>query len=198
MYPTSYPILVAPLVKQSQKVVKKPMLTFEYVDRKNHSRIDQLMRQMYLLGMHGDGYLRDTQRDWWVAGDTVNQSGMWGKYSLLVCRANGAIVGLIQLEDSESTIDTYVIPTWRKRGIASAMVKALRSHVGDKRVLCGWPGMKGMGWEAYYAKNFICCVEVHASAEDIVKYDNSRLKAEAALIKSAKLRTAAAYRKSLK
>lgn len=193
---TKYPVAFLPLVKQSQKVFKKPMLTFEYVDRKNYARIDQLMRQLYLLGMHADGFLRDTHRAWWEAGDTVHHSGMWGKFGILVCRANGAIVGIIQYDEAESTIDTFVIPSWRKRGIASAMVKALRDYVGDKRVLCGWTGVEGEGWESYYAKNFICHLDISVSKEDLEKHGGDRSKAEAALVKSAKLRTSAAYRKA--
>jgi GNAT superfamily N-acetyltransferase len=175
--------------------VKKPEMTYEFISHKNRARFIQFANQAWLLGLHEDGYLRDTLLAIWSWRDKITDSNLVDLYDFVVARADGAIVGIIMLEHSVSTIDTYVIPSWRKRGVASGLVKALRGFVGDKKVLCGWTGVKGQGWENYYARNFILHLGQDAPKE-LVEQHGDKYTANKVYIKSLKLKMSAAYRKS--
>lgn len=191
----TYPILVVPVTKQRQSIVKKPEMTYEFVSHTNRPRFIQFAHQAWLLGLHEDGYLRDTLLAIWSWSDRIQETDLVDLFDFVVARANGAIVGIIMLEHDTSTIDTYVIPSWRKRGVASGLVKALRTFVGDKKVLCGWTGVKGQGWENYYKRNFILHLD-QATPKELIDKHGDKLAARKAHIKSLKLKLSAAYRKS--
>lgn len=191
----AYPILVVPVTKQRQSIVKKPEMTYEFISHKNRPRFIQFAHQAWLLGLHEDGYLCRTLRQMFELSDSAWDSAYTKSFDFVVARADGAIVGIIMLEHATSTIDTYVIPSWRKRGVASGMVNALRGFVGDKKVLCGWTGKKGQGWEQYYARNFIAYLDQAIPQDVLAKYDDPEA-AKIAFFKSVKLKMASAYRKS--
>lgn len=192
---TTFPILTLPVVKQRQIVVKKPVMTYEFISRKDIHRYAEFARQAWLLGLHEDGFLRDHLRSIWDWGDRWQENCYIGKYDFVVARANGAIVGIILHEAAVSTIDTYVIPSWRRRGIASGIVGALREFVGDRKVLCGWTGKEGQGWESYYARNFILHMDQAIPKTLVAEHGGDKKAAEKAFFKSLKLKMAAAYRK---
>lgn len=155
----------------------------------------QFANQAWLLGLHERGYLHETLSLIWSWANEASECNLINWYDFVVARADGAIVGIIMLEHGVSTIDTYVIPSWRKRGVASGLVKALRGFVGDKKVLCGWTGVKGQGWENYYARNFILHLGQDAPKE-LVEQHGDKYTANKVYIKSLKLKMSAAYRKS--
>lgn len=190
----AFPIFTLPLVKQRQSIVKKPEMTYEFISHKNRPRFIQFAHQAWLLGLHEDGYLCSTLRQMFELSDSAWDSAYTKSFDFVVARANGAIVGIIMLEHATSTIDTYVIPSWRKRGVASGLVKALRGFVGDKKVLCGWTGKKGQGWDRYYARNFILYLD-QAVPKELVEQHGDSEKAKAAFFKSLKLKMSSAYRK---
>lgn len=191
----AYPIFTLPLVKQRQSIVKKPKMTYEFISHTNRARLVQFVNQAWVLGLHENGHLHNTLLAFWACGDRVVDTNLVNLYDFVVARANGAIVGIIMHEHGESTIDTFVIPSWRKRGVASGLVKALRGFVGDKKVLCGWSGVKGQGWENYYKRNFILYLDQATPNELVEKYGDKGV-ARRAHIKSLKLKMSAAYRKS--
>lgn len=197
-FPSTYQILKVPtrLRRQRQTIVKKPKMTYEFISHTNRARFIQFAHQAWLLSLHEDGYLRSTLRQLAELNDSARDCSFAKSFDFVVARANGAIVGLIMLEHATSTIDTYVIPSWRKRGVASGMVKALRESVGDKKVLCGWTGKKGQGWDKYYASNFILYLDQAVPKDLVEKHGGDLDLAKTAFFKSLKLKMAAAYRKS--
>lgn len=177
-------------------MVRKPMITYEFISAKDPAKIDAMMRKLWLLGIHGNGYMRDTLRFLWGNGDqptTVTKS-----FNIVVARADGMIVGAVMHESKPSTVDTYVTMGYRRMGVASGMIRTLRDNIGHSKVLCGWTGMPGSNWKAYYAKNFICWLEFPITKEDVKKHAGDRQVAWEKMAKSAKLKTSAAYRKHLK
>lgn len=171
-------------------------MTFEFISHKDTRRFGDFARQAWLLGLHEDGHLFSVLRDIWETGDNWTANPDNKIFDVIVARANGAIVGMIFHEYDVSTLDTYVIPSWRRRGVASQMVKALRYNIGDSKVLCGWRGKAGQGWDKYYARNFILCLDFSVPKELIDKHGGDKLKADAAYTKSLKLKMSAAYRKN--
>lgn len=185
---------VVPLVKQRQTLVKKPMIQYEFISFRDRKALDQMMRKLWLLGIHGNGTMRDILRNWWNSGDNVDKA--FSKvFNLVVARADGLIVGAILHDIPYSTIDTYVTVGHRRLGVASGLVKTLRDNVGDRKVLCGWTGMRGSDWQAFYKKNFICWLDFKITKEDVMRYGGDRQVAWESMAKSAKLKTSAAYRK---
>lgn len=170
------------------------VLTYKFISRTNTREIDQTMRKLWLLGMHDNDYLHYNLSTWWHTSDGIND--LTNKFDIVIGYADGAIVGVILHTASESTIDTYVIPSFRQRGVASGMVKALRSVVGDTKVLSSWSGIDSTNWKPFYTKNHICYLGFDLTEEDISKYDGDRHKAWVAKVKSTKLKISAAYRKA--
>lgn len=191
----SYAIVTVPYTKQKQVIMKKPEMTFEFISHKNTRRFGEWARQAWLLGLHEDGYLFSTLQRIWEAGDNLVGAPYLQVFDVIVARADGAIVGMIFHEYDTSTLDTYVIPSWRKRGVASQMVQALRDNVGDSKVLCGWRGKEGQGWDSYYARNFILYLDVPTPKELIEKHVGDKPAADRAHLKSRKLKMSSAYRK---
>ncbi|ABY63198.1 hypothetical protein ST201phi2-1p373 [Pseudomonas phage 201phi2-1] len=189
-----YIVAVTPYVKQSQKYMKKPEMTYEFISHTDRKRYIQFAHQAWLLGLHEDGYLQSHLRTIWNWGDNYFSQNYTIDYDFVVVRADGAIVGIILHEHRNSTIDTYVIPSWRRRGVASGMVNALRGFVGDSKVLCGWRGKTGQGWERYYERNFILYMDQPVPREILDKH-LTKSDAETAFFKSLKLKMSAAYRK---
>jgi len=190
----SFTIATVPYRKQRQCLMKKPEITYEFISHKDRERYVQFAKQAWLLGLHEDGFLQNHLRTIWNWGDDYLEYKYIGDYDFVVARADGAIVGIILHEHQLSTIDTYVIPSWRRRGIASGIVSALRGFVGDSKVLCGWSGKSGQGWESYYARNFILYLDQPVPREFLDKHV-TKTDAEKAFLKSLKLKMSAAYRK---
>ncbi len=189
-----FTIATLPLIKQRQVIVKKPIMEYEFISRKDRKRYIEFAQQAWLLGLHEDGYIRDQLQSIWIWGDSANDHICVGRFDFIVARADGAIVGIILHENKVSVIDTYVIPSWRRRGIASGMVEALRYYVGDSKVLCGWTGTSGDAWRSYYESNFILHLDQMAPMELVEQYGDKET-ATAAFFKSLKLKLSAAYRK---
>lgn len=192
-----FPILTLPLVKQSQRLVKKPMISYEFISAKDTAKIDAMMRKLWLLNIHGNGYMRETLRDFWLSGDNVRKN-FRNEFNVVVARVDGMIVGAVIHEHSRSTVDTFVTKGYRRLGVATGMIRTLRKAIGDSKVLCGWTGEGGANWKAYYAKCHICWLDFQITKEDALKHGGDRQKAWESMTKSAKLKTSAAYRKSLK
>lgn len=174
------------------------MISYEFISAKDTAKIDAMMRKLWLLDIHGDGYMRDTLRDFWVSGDDVRKD-LRNEFNIVVARADGMIVGAIIHEHRPYTVDTFVTKGYRRMGVASGMIKTLRDNVGSSKVLCGWTGMKGSDWKAYYTKCHICWLDFPITKEDVMTHGNGdRQVAWERMAKSEKLKTSAAFRKSLK
>ena len=55
------------------------------------------------------------------------------------------------------SLNTYVLPEYRRKGVAETMIAFLRKHYAGDRVLSSWPGYDG--WGHYFKKCFILNME---------------------------------------
>lgn len=113
----------------------------------------------------------------------------------------GALVGYSFYYPCESTCEFYVLPHWRKKGIGTALVKAIRDNWSGTKVLSAYRGFEG--WAEFFESQFILELDQFEtiSKENIDKYGDPQ-KALAALKKVAKLeigrRVAKAKRQAIK
>lgn len=188
-------IVTLPLVKQRQVIEKKPVITYEFISHKDTKRFLEFAHLAHLLDLNEGGYLKNTFGLIWSSGDRYAENGLVGAFDVFVTRANGAIVGYILHETATGTVDTFVLPHWRRRGVATGLVAELRRTLGDKRVLTSWSATKNQEASVtFFAKNFIVNLDYNISDDQISKHGDFR-DAERAITKSLKIKMSAAYRK---
>lgn len=107
----------------------------------------------------------------------------------------GAFVGYAFYYPASKTVETYVLPHLRGKGIGSELIQGIRYWSGTS-ALAGYSGFGA--WREFFESNFIVCLDDYRfpSKEQIVKY-GSVIKAQSTALAAAKRKASMQYRKYL-
>lgn len=108
----------------------------------------------------------------------------------------GALVGYTFYYPKEKTIEIYVLPHWRRKGVGTALIQGVRHWTGISTI----SAYSGFGeWREFFKANYILCLCDYegVSNADIEKYGDA-VKAWRTRKANAKRQLSMAYQSSLK